>query len=156
MERRLLQIAVAIGTTVPIAAGAAGMLLGPRLLGPGAVGSVDLDSHFRYLSGLLLGIGLGYLSTIPRIETHGGRFRLLTGIVVAGGAGRLLSLLTIGPGSPAMLAALCMELLVTPALALWQRRVARLESLAWATAAGESPPVLALANKAVVSRGTAP
>ncbi len=100
------------------------MLLGPRLLGPSGVGSGDLDSHFRYLSGLLLGIGLGFVCTIPRIETHGARFRLLTAIVVVGGAGRLLSLLS-GPLSPVMLAALCMELLVTPGLALWQWRVAR-------------------------------
>jgi hypothetical protein len=125
-ERRFLQAAVAIGSLVPIGAGAAGMLLGPRLLGAGAVGSGDLDSHFRYLSGLLLGIGLGYLSTIPRIETHGGRFRLLTGVVVVGGVGRLLSLLAIGLQSPAMIAALGMELVVTPGLALWQLRVTRL------------------------------
>jgi Domain of unknown function (DUF4345) len=125
-ERLILQIAVAIGCLVPISAGAAGMLLGPRLLGASAAGSGDLDSHFRYLSGLLLGIGLGYASAIPRIETHGARFQLLTGIVVAGGIGRLLSLLAIGPQSPVMLAALGMELLVTPGLALWQRRVARL------------------------------
>ena len=125
MERRILQIAVAIGSLVPIGAGAAGMLLGPRLLGADAVGSGDLDSHFRYLSGLLLAIGLGFLSTIPHIEAQGSRFRLLTGIVVVGGVGRLLSLLAIGPQSPAMIAALGMELLVTPVLALWQHRFAR-------------------------------
>jgi hypothetical protein len=49
---------------------------------------------------------------------------LLTGIVVVGGAGRLLSLLTIGPPSPVMVAALGMELVITPCLALWQHRVA--------------------------------
>jgi hypothetical protein len=125
MERRILQVTVAIGSLVPIGAGAAGMLLGPRLLGSDAVGSGDLDSHFRYLSGLLLAIGLGFLSTTPRIETQGSRFRLLTGIVVVGGIGRLMSLLAIGPQSPAMIAALGMELLVTPVLALWQHRFAR-------------------------------
>jgi hypothetical protein len=125
MERRLLQIVVAIGSLVPVCAGAAGMLIGPRMLGSGAVASGDLDSHFRYLSGLLLGIGLGFASTIPRIEARGGRFRMLTGIVVVGGLGRLLSLLMIGPQSPGMIAALGMELVVTPCLALWRHRVAR-------------------------------
>ena len=125
MERHILQIAVGIGSLVPIGAGGAGMLLGPRILGSEAAGSGDLDSHFRYLSGLLLAIGLGYLSTIPRIETHGGRFRLLTCIVVVGGVGRLLSLLMLGPRSPSMIAALGMELIVTPGLALWQHRVGR-------------------------------
>jgi hypothetical protein len=129
MEKRLLQVAVAIGCVVPISAGAAGMLLGPRMLGPGAPGSTDLDSHFRYLSGLLFAIGAAYVTTIPRIETHGGRFRLLTCIVVVGGLGRLAGVLSMGPPSLAMTAALIMELLVTPALALWQCRVARTGSI---------------------------
>jgi hypothetical protein len=128
MEKRALQAAVAIGSLVPIGAGSAGMLLGPRLLGSATVGAGDLDSHFRYLSGLLLAIGMGYVSTIPRIESHGGRFRLLTGIVVMGGIGRLLSLLAIGLPSSTMLAALAMELVVTPGLAIWQYRVARGQS----------------------------
>jgi hypothetical protein len=125
-ETLILQIAVAMGSCVPIAAGAAGMLLGPRMLESASIASVDLDSHFRYLSGLLLAIGLGYASTLPRIQSHEARFLLPTGIVVLGGLGRLLSLVTIGLPSPAMIAALVMELLVTPGLALWQRRVARL------------------------------
>jgi len=123
-ERRALQVAVAIGSLVPISAGAAGVLLGPAMMGPGAAGSADLESHFRYLSGLLLAIGIGYVSTIPRIETHGRRFRLLTGVVVVGGAGRLLSALTMWPPTPVMLGALVMELIVTPSLAAWQYRVA--------------------------------
>lgn len=123
-ERRALQVVVAIGSLVPIGAGAAGVLLGPRMMAPVAV-SGDLESHFRYLSGLLLAIGLGFASTIPRIELHGDRFRMLTGIVVVGGMGRLISLLMLGPASPAMTAALVMELIVTPALAIWQHRVER-------------------------------
>jgi hypothetical protein len=128
MERRVLQIIVAVCCLVPIGAGGAGMLLGPRMVGVAANGASDLDSHYRYLSGLLLAIGVGYVSTIPHIETDGGRFRLLTCIVVVGGVGRLLALLSIGRPSPIMMAALVMELVVTPGLALWQRRVARLEN----------------------------
>jgi hypothetical protein len=124
IEKRTLQIVVAIGSLVPIGAGATGMVLGPSMIESGAIGSADLDSHFRYLSGLLLAIGLGFASTVPRIETHSGRFWLLTGIVVLGGIGRLLSLLSTGLLSPSIAAALVMELLITPSLALWQRRVA--------------------------------
>lgn len=128
MERRALQIAVAVGSLLPLGAGAAGVALGPRmLLGGTLVGSVDLDSHLRYLSGLLLAIGLGYVSTVPRIEAHGSRFRLLTAIVVLGGIGRLVSLVTVGPPSAAMVGALAMELVVAPALALWQRRIAHVQ-----------------------------
>jgi hypothetical protein len=118
-------MAVAIGSLVPMGAGAAGVLLGPAMLGPTVVASSNLDSHFRYLSGLLLAIGIAYASTIPRIEVHGRRFRMLTCIVVSGGLGRLLSLFLIGVPSASMVAALGMELLVTPGLALWQRRIAR-------------------------------
>ena len=124
-ERRALQIAVALGSLVPISAGAAGILLGPRLVDAAASGLIDLDSHFRYLSGLLLAIGIGYVSTIPRIETHGRRFWLLTGIVVVGGLGRLMSLWTIGAPSVPMVAALGMELVITPGLALWRWRIGR-------------------------------
>ena len=124
-ERRALQIAVALGSLVPISAGAAGILLGPRLVDAAASGLIDLDSHFRYLSGLLLAIGIGYVSTIPRIETHGRRFWLLTGIVVVGGLGRLMSLWAIGVPSVPMVAALGMELVITPGLALWRWRIGR-------------------------------
>ncbi len=55
------------------------------MLDSGPLGSGDLDSHFRYLSGLLLAIGIGFASTVPRIEAQGGRFWLLTGIVMVGG-----------------------------------------------------------------------
>jgi hypothetical protein len=123
-EKRILQSVVAIGSLVPIGAGATGMLLGPRMLDVGGIGSADLDSQFRYLSGLLLAIGLGFASTVPRIEEQTGRFWLLTGIVVLGGIGRLLALLTIGLPSPSMAAALVLELVITPGLALWQRRIA--------------------------------
>jgi Domain of unknown function (DUF4345) len=50
-EKRALQIVVGIASMVPIAAGAAGALFGPLLVGNRAVDAPDLDSHFRYLSG---------------------------------------------------------------------------------------------------------
>lgn len=124
-EKRALQAAVVVGCVVPIAAGLSGMILGP-VLSRGAVAvPTDLDSHFRYLSGLLFAVGLGFISTVPQIERHRGRFLGLTGIVVAGGFGRLASVLALGLPSAPMKAALAMELLVTPALAFWQMRVAR-------------------------------
>jgi hypothetical protein len=122
-----LQLAVAIGGLVPVAAGLAGVLLGPRMAGGIASQMalpVPLDSHFRYLSGLLFGIGLAFWSLIPRIAERGAAFRLLTFLVVVGGLGRLLGLL-LGPVPPRpMLFGLAMELGVTPLLCLWQARVA--------------------------------
>ncbi len=121
---RALQIAVAVGGIVPVSAGLAGAILGPSIAGGGSA-ATDLDSHFRYLSGLLLGIGLAFWSTIPGIERKTALFRVLTAIVAIGGLGRLYGVLYTGwPGAP-MIAALGMELIVTPALCLWQAQAAR-------------------------------
>jgi hypothetical protein len=123
-EKRALQIIVAIASLVPILAGASGVLYGPVLVGD-VGGSHDLDSHFRYLSGLLLGIGLAYASAVPGIDRRRQRFLLLGSIVVLGGLGRLISLLLTGAASPIMLAALAMELVVTPVITFWQLRLSR-------------------------------
>lgn len=122
-ERRALQIAVAICALIPIGAGLAGVLAGPAFTGAGAT-DISADSHFRYLSGLLLGVGLAFWSTIPAIERHGGRFRLLTLIVFIGGLARLLALAEAGIPSVPTLGGLIMELIATPILCLWQARVA--------------------------------
>lgn len=119
----LLRCAVGLGGLVPVSAGLAGVLLGPAMLGEAA--EAPADSHYRYLSGLLLGVGLGFWATIPRIGFATLPFRLLTGLVVLGGLGRLVALGMEGwPGAP-MIGALAMELAVTPLLCLWQARVAR-------------------------------
>ncbi len=125
IEIRILQVVVAIGSLVPIAAGGSGMILGPRFFGVRVVASADLDGHFRYLSGLLLGIGIAYLSAVPRIENRRRRFLLLAGLVILGGLGRLLSVLMHGAPSQSTIFALAMELAVTPAITLWQLRVTR-------------------------------
>lgn len=124
-ERRLLQGAAALACLVPLAMGLASVVEGPSVLRGVAAVPADLDSHFRYLSGLLLGIGLGFASCIPAIEKRGRRFRLLGAIVVLGGLGRLLSLPTAGLPSEGHLFGLLMELCVVPLLMLWQARVAR-------------------------------
>jgi hypothetical protein len=122
-EKRALQIAVAVCSLVPILAGGAGVLLGPALVTHVVDSDRDLDSHFRYLSGLLLGIGIAYLTGIRGIERRRAQFLLLGGIVVLGGLGRLFALLTQGAATAPMLGALGMELVVTPLLTLWQLRV---------------------------------
>jgi hypothetical protein len=120
--KRMLQIAVAVGGLVPVSAGLGGIIMGPSLAG-GVAPSADLDSHFRYLSGLLLGIGLAFWSTIPRIESNGILFRTLTAIVVIGGFSRLYGVLVQGLPGSAMIGGLAMELVVTPLLCLWQMRL---------------------------------
>jgi hypothetical protein len=118
-SKLLFQIAVAAGGLVPVSAGLAGMILGPAMADHDAA-PLDLDSHFRYLSGLLFGIGLAFWSTIPAIETQAKIFRVLTAIVFIGGLARLYGVALHGwPGGP-MVFGLAMELVVTPLLCAWQ------------------------------------
>ena len=124
MHQRLwLQIAIALGASVPVAAGLAGVLYGPALVD--AAASASGDSHFRYLSGLLFGIGLLFWSAIPRVEQRTSLIRALTLIVVVGGLARLWSLAVAGAPDAPMLFGLGMELIVTPLICLWQARVAK-------------------------------
>lgn len=122
MEKRLLQLAILVGGFVPVSAGLDGALRGTRFLGqwPGQAA----DSHFRYLSGLLLGIGLVLWGCIPTIERRTIIVRTMTLIVVIGGLARLYGWIIAGDPGPIRWA-LGMELVVTPLLCLWQTRIAR-------------------------------
>lgn len=122
VEKRLLQIALAVACLVPILGGGAGVWQGAGLFG-GHGG--NLDSHVRYLSGLLLAIGLVFAASIPDIERHRDRFRLLTVIVLVGGFSRLLGVVMVGSWSQVTMLTLCMELGVTPLLCWWQNGFAQ-------------------------------
>lgn len=128
-ERRALQLAIALAGLVPVSAGLAGVMLGPDMVGalalPPTPRAVALDSHVRYLSGLLLGIGLAFWSFIPTIERRTTEARILTAIVFLGGLARLFGVVVAGWPSGPMIFGLAMELCVTPLLCLWQGRVAR-------------------------------
>ncbi len=124
-ERRLLQLAVAIACLIPLSMGLKCLVGGVEAIKGVNGAPVDLDSHFRYLSGLLLGLGLGFLSCIPRIEARGSLFRVLALIVIIGGLGRLLSIAEFGMPGRGHIFGLAMELAVVPLLALWQVRIAR-------------------------------
>ena len=123
--RRLLQAVIAILSLVPISTGGAGVLAGASFVGATADAPISLDSHFRYLSGIFLALGLVFVSTIPAIERRTGRFRVAATLVVCGGLGRLVSWTTVGVPGTGHLAGLGLELVVVPLLVLWQARVAR-------------------------------
>ncbi|MDJ0278480.1 DUF4345 domain-containing protein [Sphingomonas sp. 2R-10] len=120
-ERTLLQAAVAVTCVVPLTASLAGIAIGAAWLHPAP--ATDMDSHFRYLSGLFLGLAIGFVSCIPGIERKGGRFRLLGMMVVIGGFARLWSLAASGVPSASHLSGLCIELILVPLLLGWQARV---------------------------------
>jgi len=113
-EKRALQVSIAIAALVPVTSGWWDIM-------HGLADSIGwADNHHRYLSGLLLAIGLGFWSAIPRIEAKTARIRLLTTLVVIGGLARLLGLALGDAATLPVMTALVMELIVTPLLCLWQ------------------------------------
>ena len=133
-EKRLLQAVIAVACLVPLSAGSTGVLRGAAWLQHGAV-ATDLDSHFRYISGIFLGVGFAFVSCIPGIERKAARLRMLVAFVVLGGLSRLFSLAQVGAPGAGMQFGLGMELAVTPLIALWQAGFAR-RYLAGSIAAG--------------------
>jgi len=125
MERRALQILIAIAGLVPVLGGGVGVAHGALAFGawPGA----GADSQDRYLSGLLLAIGLAFWWCVAKIETRGQTMRLLTFLVVVGGVSRLAGFMLTGGGGK-LGWTFGMELFVAPALCLWQARVSALTS----------------------------
>jgi hypothetical protein len=116
-QRNALRLCVALVAAVPVVGGLWGAI---ESIGGASAWSTD---HYRYLSGLLLAIGLGFWSTVPNIERRTQRFRLLTGLVVIGGLCRLLGLVLGDLLTPAIAAALALELVATPLLCFWQSQV---------------------------------
>jgi hypothetical protein len=124
-EKRLLQTVMALTLLLPLTAAIVGVTGGPRFLGHPPVIPTDLDSHFRYISGLFLGMLLLFASCIPAVERKGSRLRLLATMVIIGGAFRLLSLFLVGMPSLGHRIGLGIELIEVPLIVLWQARVAR-------------------------------
>lgn len=114
-SRRLLQLAVLLAAMVPVTAGA-WLAVDPH--------AGELGNHMRYLSGLLLAIGIAFWTTLPGIEAKRQRFGLLTALVATGGLCRLIGVASGDPLSAPTVAALIMELAVTPLLFAWQRNLA--------------------------------
>jgi hypothetical protein len=130
IEKRILQAIVAIACLVPLSVGGQSIVHGPGFLGHAAVIPVDLDSQFRYISGIFFGVGVAFASCIPNLEANGPRFRLLGALVICGGLSRLVSLIAVGPPTFGHLFGFCMELGVVPLLMLWQATFARRWGLA--------------------------
>lgn len=124
-EKRLLQAVMCVVLLLPATAVIPSIASGPGFLGRPPVIPTDLDSHFRYISGVFLGVLLAIISCIPGIERQGPRLRLLGGIIVLGGLCRLLSLVLVGLPSIGHQIGLATEIGVVPLLMLWQARLAR-------------------------------
>lgn len=126
IEKRLLQAALVIGGALSLVFAVTSVIEGVHVLLPGyRRDTVDLDSHFRYLSGIFLGALIVVYSCVPDIERKGPRLRLVGGLVICGGLARLIGVMTLGIPGLGFRYGLVMELIVTPLILLWQARVAQ-------------------------------
>jgi hypothetical protein len=123
MERKLLQIALALAGLVLALFGLAGVFFGADFTD--LSGNVVMDSYFRFLKGMLLAIGLVYWSAVPDVERHGERIALVTFILVLGAVPRLMAVIGHGVPTIGIIISLAGELIFAPLLWLWQRHVAR-------------------------------
>ncbi|MCF2525461.1 DUF4345 domain-containing protein [Bradyrhizobium sp. G127] len=127
MERFFLQIATALSALALLGLGIAGVMLGVQFMH--GVGTITVDNYFRLLSGILVGMGLLFLVSIPHVERYRERFGILTFMIVLGGLAHLYSVLLHGIPSIGTLFGLFMELIYAPLLWLLQRHVARRAAL---------------------------
>ena len=110
----MLPTAIRLAALVPILAGGGGAVFGAAFLGEAA--GPATASHLRYLSGLLLGLGLiawwcaGALARRRRV------FEALCAMVALGGLARLAGIVLEGAPPWPHVAALVMELGVVPVL----------------------------------------
>ncbi len=125
-EIRLFRFTVFALALIPILAGSAGIVYGAGFPGFAVeAASADLDSHFRFLSGVFLMVGIGFWSCALGLGDAVGRFRFLSLMVFTGGLARLVSLVVQGMPSTGHLSGLAMELIAVPVLVLWHVRLTR-------------------------------
>ncbi len=115
----MIILAIRIAALVPLLAGAGGALWGAAFLGEDA--GPATESHLRYLSGLLLGLGMLAWWCSADLPRRGQAFSILALVVALGGLARLVGVVIEGPPPLPHLLALGMELVITPALWLWWR-----------------------------------
>ncbi|MEW6768982.1 MAG: DUF4345 domain-containing protein [Pseudomonadota bacterium] len=123
MERLLLQIATVFGALVLLAIGLCGVFLGVQFLH--GTGNTVIDNYFRFLSAIVAGIGVLFLTTVPHIEHRTRRFRILCFLIFLGGLAHFYAFLMRPVPSNGTIFGLFMELIYVPVLWLMQRHVAK-------------------------------
>lgn len=127
MYRRSLQIVSAVLGLIPIVTGLTGMtgIHDPLYAAAHLAPDVFLDSNLRFFGGVWLGLGVAMWWIVPTIEKQTLAFRILWGMIFAGGMGRLLSMVALGVPPVPFVGFTVLEIVGAPLMVLWQKSVAK-------------------------------
>jgi hypothetical protein len=123
--KRGLQITLAVLSVIPILVGTVGIALGISRWLPADTVTPEFDSHYRYIAGYYVSLGMLALWMIPRIEKHRSLFRIICASVFIGGIGRVFSILQVGLPNSTVLFFTVFELCF-PLFLFWQAKLPRL------------------------------
>lgn len=126
----VLLIVAAIPTLVGLVAGFGGLGAMAALFGREAPASVDpsLQNHLRAIGVVFTGFGLLLAWSTFSLREREGVFRIVVGVVILAGLARITGWISDGPPGLLAMIFLAMELVLFPALFLWQRRLLRVSS----------------------------
>ncbi len=122
--KRGLQTVLAVLGMIPLLISALGITQGTARFLPASAITPDFDSHYRYITGYYLSLGLIALWVIPNIERHQSLFRIICFSVFMGGVGRAISIMQVGVPNPLTLFIMGWELCF-PLLLFWQNKIIR-------------------------------
>jgi hypothetical protein len=120
-----LQLTLAILSIIPLCVGIVGIVQGTSRWLPADMITPEFDSHYRYIAGYYMSLGMLALWIIPRIEKQKELFRILCAAIFMGGVGRVASILQWGVPSPIGLFFTIFELCF-PLFLFWQAKVSRI------------------------------
>ena len=125
MNKRPLQIAMAVLGAIPVITGIITMLgiADPIYASAGIPANALLDSNLRFFGGLWLVLGLAIYWLIPRIEQEVAVFRILWLMIFVGGIGRLVSMVFLGLPPWPFIGFTILEIAGAPAFIAWHARL---------------------------------